>query len=158
MNYTDNEFVKLNRKILTWRWFSDPCTRDVFIYCILKANWKPGCWRNIEYSRGEFITTLPTLSQELGYSVQSIRTALNHLKSTGEIKDRKDYNKRVITVCNYDKYQSKAPTDASTDEKNTQSTDIPTLSESDGLSVNSQFNRRLTGGFDSSDKYYFKTT
>ncbi|MBQ7595388.1 MAG: hypothetical protein IJU45_01850 [Clostridia bacterium] len=110
MNYTETEFVKINRKNLLWRWFSDPCTRDLFIYCILKANWKPGSWRNIDYCRGEFITTLPTLSKELGYSVQNIRTALDHLTSTGELSYRKTNKNRIIRVNNYDKYQSVPPT------------------------------------------------
>ena len=104
--YSDTEFIKLNRKILEWEWFSDVCTRDVFIYCLLKANWKPGNWHGIEYKRGEFITSLPTISEDLGFSIMNVRTALKHLKSTGEITD-KTYNKfRIISIKNYDKYQS----------------------------------------------------
>ena len=52
--YSENEVIKLNRKILDWRWFSDPVTRDLFIYCLLKANWKDGAWHGIEYKRGDF--------------------------------------------------------------------------------------------------------
>lgn len=104
--YSENEFIKLNRKILDWRWFSDPVTRDLFIYCLLKANWKDGTWHGIEYKRGEFITSLPSLSSDLGFSIQNIRTALAHLKSTGELTDRITNKNRIITVVNYDKYQS----------------------------------------------------
>lgn len=104
--YSDTEFIKLNRKILEWEWFSDTCTRDVFIYCLLKANWKSGSWHGIEYDRGEFITSLPSISNDLGFSTMNVRTALKHLKSTGEITD-KTYNKfRIISIKNYDKYQS----------------------------------------------------
>lgn len=104
--YSDTEFIKLNRKILEWEWFSDVCTRDVFIYCLLKANWKPGNWHGIEYKRGEFITSLPTISEDLGFSIKNVRTALKHLKATGELADR-TYNKfRIISINNYDKYQS----------------------------------------------------
>ena len=99
-------YIKIDRKILEWEWFSDTCTRDVFIYCLLKANWKSGSWYGIEYDRGEFITSLPSISEDLGFSIMNIRTALKHLKSTGEITD-KIYNKfRVISITNYDKYQS----------------------------------------------------
>ena len=104
--YSDTEFIKLNRKILEWEWFSDTCTRDVFIYCLLKANWKSGSWHGIEYDRGEFITSLPSISEDLGFSIMNIPAALKDLKSTGEITD-KIYNKfRVISITNYDKYQS----------------------------------------------------
>lgn len=103
--YSDTEFIKLNRKILEWEWFSDTCTRDVFIYCLLKANWKSGNWHGIEYSRGEFITSLPSISNDLGFSIKNVRTALNHLKRTGEVADRTSNKYRIISIKNYDKYQ-----------------------------------------------------
>ena len=52
------------------------------------------------------ITTGAPLSVELGLSVQNIRTALNRLKSTGELTDWHDTKVRIITVVNYDRYQS----------------------------------------------------
>lgn len=105
-DYSDREFIKLNRKILNWQWYSDPCTRDVFIHCLLKANWKSGKWHGYQYQRGQFITSLPSLSSELGLSVRSVRTALDHLKSTGELTDWHDSKIRMITVVNYERYQS----------------------------------------------------
>ena len=105
-DYSDREFIKLNRKILNWQWYSDPCTRDVFIHCLLKANWKSVKWHGYQYHRGQFITSLPSLSSELGLSVRSVRTALDHLKSTGELTDWHDSKIRMITVVNYERYQS----------------------------------------------------
>ena len=98
--YSDTEFIKLNRKILEWGWFSDVCTRDVFIYCLLKANWKPGKWHGIEYKRGEFITSLPTISEDLGFSMMNVRTALKHLKSTGETIGPVEIYKRDVNWIN----------------------------------------------------------
>ena len=115
-DYSDREFIKLNRKILNWQWYSDPCTRDVFIHCLLKANWKSGKWHGYQYQRGQFITSLPSLSSELGLSVRSVRTALDHLKSTGELTDWHDSKIRMITVVNYERYQS-------SDSLNRQTTD-----------------------------------
>lgn len=103
--YSNKEYIKLNRKILTWEWYSDPCTRDLFIHCLLKANWKDGSWHGIAYKRGEFITSISSLAKELNMSVQNVRTALNHLKLTGELTDRKDGKSRVITVIKYNEYQ-----------------------------------------------------
>lgn len=96
-----NGFVKLDRGILNWEWYSEPCTRGLFIHCILKANWKAGSWKGQPYERGQFITSLSSLADETGYSVQNIKTALKHLISTGELTSKY----RIITVCNYDKYQ-----------------------------------------------------
>ena len=103
-DYSDREFIKLNRKILNWQWYSDPCTRDVFIHCLLKANWKSGKWHGYQYQRGQFITSLPSLSSELGLSIKNVRTALDHLKSTGELADWHDSKIRMITVVNYERY------------------------------------------------------
>ena len=104
--YGDREFIKLNRKILDWEWYSDPCTRSIFIHCLLKANWRDEQWKGYECKRGQLITSLTSLAQQTGFSVQNVRTALNHLKSTGELTDWHDSKVRIITVCNYDKYQS----------------------------------------------------
>lgn len=104
--YSDIEYIKLNRKMLNWEWYSDPCTRDVFVHCLLKANWKDGKWHGYDYKRGQFITSLPTLASELGFSIQNIRTAIKNLKSTGELTDWHDSKIRIITVVKYDEYQS----------------------------------------------------
>lgn len=105
LEQSENSYVKLSRKILSWEWYSEPCTRALFIHCIIKANWKPGSWKGQPYERGEFITSLNTLSKELGYSTKNIRTALEHLKRTGELASRANNKFRIITVLNYDKYQ-----------------------------------------------------
>ena len=126
-------FVKVYRKLMEWEWYTDINTKTLFIHCLLRANWKAGEWRGIHYDAGEFITTLPSLSEETGLSVQSVRTSLNRLKSTGELTDRttdkltgKKLSKgRVITVCNWDNYQN--------DNRQSNS------------QTNSQTNRQLTG-------------
>ena len=100
-----NGFVKIDRGILDWEWYSDIYTSRLFIHCILKANWKDGSWKGQPYKRGQFITSLQSLANELGCSVQNIKTALKHLISTGELTSKATNKYRIITVCNYDKYQ-----------------------------------------------------
>lgn len=101
-----NGFVKLERGILDWEWYEDTYTARLFFHCILKANWKAGNWKGQPYERGQFITSLPSLAKELGCSERNIRTALKHLISTGELTSKATNKYRIITVCNYDKYQS----------------------------------------------------
>ena len=62
---------------------------------------------SITIHRGELATSYPTLAKELGKSVKQIRTALNHLKKTGEAAVRTYPKFSVISVLNYDLYQSK---------------------------------------------------
>ena len=103
--YTDTEYIKLFRKMLNWEWYTDINTKVLFLHCLLKANWKDGAWHGHTYKRGQFITSLPSLSKETGLSIQQVRTALKHLKSTGELTV-KNYSKfRVITVVSYDSFQ-----------------------------------------------------
>lgn len=104
--YSDAEFIKIFRKLLNWEWYTDVKTKTLFLHCLLKANWKPGSWHGYEYERGQFITSLPSLASETGLSVQEVRTALNHLKSTGELTDWHDNKIRIITVVSFDKFQT----------------------------------------------------
>lgn len=104
--YSDNEFIKVYRKMLDWEWYTDVNTKALFLHCLLKANWKDGSWQGQKYKRGQFITSLPSLSKETGLSIQEVRTALEHLKSTGELTDTVYSKFRVITVNFYDEYQN----------------------------------------------------
>lgn len=111
----NNGFIIINRKMLEWEWYQDTNTKTLFIHCLLKANWKNSKFQGIEIPRGSFVTSLQSLSEELSsrrsdankviFTIQNVRTALNHLISTGEITS-KSYSKfRVITITNYEKYQ-----------------------------------------------------
>jgi len=103
--YNDNEFVKIFRKMLNWEWYTDVNTKTLFLHCLLKANWKSGSWHGYKYEKGQFVTSLPSLAKETGLSVREVRTALNHLKSTGELTDWHDNKIRIITVVAYSDYQ-----------------------------------------------------
>ena len=98
-------FVKLDRKILEWPWYSDVNTKTLFIHCLLKANWQEKRWKGYVCKRGQLITSLSILSHETGLTIRQTRTALEHLTSTGELASWTDGKIRIITVQNYDKYQ-----------------------------------------------------
>ena len=101
----DETYVKLYRKLRYWEWYDDVNTCHLFIHCLLRAEWKAGSWHGINYEAGQFITSLPSLVKETGLSLQQVRTALDHLKSTGEITDFRQGNARIITVCKWSEYQ-----------------------------------------------------
>ena len=114
--YSNTEYIKLFRKMLNWEWYTDINTKVLFLHCLLKANWKGGSWHGHEYKRGQFITSLPSLAKETGLTIRQVRTALEHLKSTGEVTDKKYPKFRIITVVSYDLFQS---TDRQNDRKTT---------------------------------------
>lgn len=99
-------WIKIHRSILEWEWWDDRNTRDLFIFIIISANHKSKTWHGKEISVGSFVTSLQSLAFGSGLSVQQVRTSLNKLKSTGEITDKSTSEYRIITVCNYDKYQT----------------------------------------------------
>ena len=104
----DPGFIKISRNILDWEWYSDPCTKSVFLHCILKANWKDKTWKGVKIKRGQFVTSLASLADETGLSLKNVRTALEHLKSTNELAIESSPKGRIITVKNYAKYQDVA--------------------------------------------------
>ena len=98
-------FIKLHRSILKWEWFQDDKTFKVFIYLLLNANWEDSRYRGQEIPRGSVVTGLNSLSKNLGISVKSVRTALNHLKSTGEVTIKTTNKFSIVTIVNWEKYQ-----------------------------------------------------
>ena len=104
--YSDNEYIKLYRKLINWEWYSDPNTKVVFLHCLLKANWKPTSWHGVEMDRGEFIQSIYNMSKETGLSVRQIRTAISHLIDTNSVTIRKVGKYRVINVSKYIDYQA----------------------------------------------------
>lgn len=106
MEYTDNEYIKLNRKIIGWEWYLNINVKTLFIHCLLKANWKDGRFEGKDIKRGSFVTSLEKLSKETGLSVRQVRTALDKLFLTGELTSKTFSKYRIITVSNYEQYQS----------------------------------------------------
>lgn len=74
---------------------------------ILKANIEDHDFRRITVHRGELVTSLPHLARDTGLSIQEVRTALNHLKLTGEITDTPIPFGRLICIVNYALYQAR---------------------------------------------------
>lgn len=118
MVYNNNGYVKLHRKLFEWEWWDDINTFRLFITILLLANWKPKKWRGRVIPRGSCWTSIPELAKKSGLTYQQTRTALDKLISTGEITDKVTSRGRLITVANYDVYQSDAEnvTDKLTDK------------------------------------------
>ena len=99
-------FIKIDRKILKWEWWSDINTCRLFLYMLIVAYWKSGNYKGKEIPRGSFPSSLSELSKETGLTENEVRTAIKHLKSTGEITSKSHSKFTVFTVKNYDLYQS----------------------------------------------------
>ena len=60
----------------------------------------------MEIPRGSFATSYQSLAEETGLTVMNVRTAIKHLKLTQEITVSQHSKFSVITVKNYDAYQT----------------------------------------------------
>lgn len=118
-------YVRLYRSLLNWEWYTDEHTKTVFIHLILTANYETQQWRGITVNRGQRIYSRASLAQELRMSERSIRTALNHLISTGEVTNQTTPQYSIITIKNYDEYQQ--ATNEVTNDRPT--TDQPSTSD-----------------------------
>ena len=98
-------YIRLYRSLLNWEWYSDINTKTVFIHLLLTANYEPKKWCGVIVGRGQRVFSYGKLAIELNMSVQSVRTSINHLKSTGEVTCKATREYSVVTVNNYDSYQ-----------------------------------------------------
>ena len=102
----DKGFILVSRKLLSWEWYKDINTKIVFLHCLLKANYKDGKFQGMDIPRGSFVSSYQALADELSLSVRNVRTAINHLKSTGEVTSIGHAKFTVFTVNNYNLYQT----------------------------------------------------
>lgn len=98
--------ILLYRKIVEWEWYTDINTCRLFIHMLLIANWKEGHFRGTTVPRGSFVSSLEKLSEETCLTKRELRTAISHLKTTGEVTVKATNKFSVFTVNNYDLYQS----------------------------------------------------
>lgn len=118
-------WVTIHRKFLQWEWFDIPEMVEFFIYLLLTAGHSERKYRGIQLQRGEIITSTPTMMKDTKLSEQQIRTCIKRLKSTGEITCKSTNKFTIITICNYDRYQSEDLTanGQNNGQPNTQATD-----------------------------------
>lgn len=115
-------YIKLFRQLVDWRWYRDTNTFRVFMHLLLIANYDDRVCLGVDIPRGSAVFTLPELSSALDLSIQQTRTALSHLKSTGEITVRTYRKFSVVDIQNYDKFQggnrqsNSQPAEKSTDK------------------------------------------
>ena len=99
-------WIKIYDKILNWEWYSNTNVVRVFLHCLLKANYQQKIWQGIVIERGQFITSIATLSSETGLTPKQIRGTLTKLQKTNNVTIKGANKYSIITVCNYDSYQS----------------------------------------------------
>lgn len=101
----DNTYIKLFRRILVWEWYKDTNTTRVFLHILLRANYKPSRYKGVQINAGECVFGYNAWAKELGLSVQNVKTAISHLKATGEITTKATNKFTVVKVEKWDFWQ-----------------------------------------------------
>lgn len=99
-------WVKLFRKIDEWEWFTDPATAHLFIYLLAKANRKPTRYKGVEIPAGGLTTSRADLAKATGLTQKQVRTAIDHLVSTGEVAKQTTRQYTLLIVNNWNLYQA----------------------------------------------------
>lgn len=100
-----NGRIAIDRRIMDWEWWGDMNVFRLWMVILMLANWQDKKWQGKTIKRGSFVTSYASLSETSGLTLQQTRTAINKLKSTGEIEQIVTNKYQVIIVVNYEKYQ-----------------------------------------------------
>lgn len=99
------DYIKLSRKLTEWEWYGNINTCRLFVHMLLKANWKEGKFEGKVIPRGSFVSSISKLAEETELTIREVRTAISHLKTTGEVTCKSYSKYTVFTVNNYCQYQ-----------------------------------------------------
>ena len=100
-------WIKMYRKFTDWEWFDSSNMVHLMIYILLKTNFTDKKWQGINIKAGSFVTSLGKLSNATGISKQKLRTCLDKLELTQEIKVTTTTKYTMIVVLNWKSYQIK---------------------------------------------------
>lgn len=99
-------FIKVDRNIINWGWFKNSKVLHVFMWLIIKANIKEGHFEKDVIKRGSLATSNAHIADGCGLTIDNVRTALANLENTGEITRVVRNHYQIITIVNYESYQS----------------------------------------------------
>ena len=99
-------YVKVDRKMLESDLIHEPVTFTVFMYLLLSANYREGEYNGQQIHRGESVVSYPRIASATGVTERQARTALSKLVKSGRVSVKRYPKFSVVTLLNYDKYQS----------------------------------------------------
>ena len=105
-NSSRNGFIKLWYGLNDWEWADDPHTLALWIHLLLAASWQDKEWKGHTIKRGQIVFGRKQWAEKTGLSEQQIRTCLTKLKSTSNITITSTSKFSLLTIVNYEKYQS----------------------------------------------------
>lgn len=87
-------------------WHDVPNMVSVWVHLLILANFEDKQWHDTIIERGQIIIGLESFSKTIGISVKELRTCIKRLCDSNMITKKSTNKYTIITICNYDKYQS----------------------------------------------------
>lgn len=112
MNPLNNSWIKLPRTFTSWRWYHDSKMVHVFLYFLLQANVKKTDYLSLTVYPGQVVTSLAIIAEDTGLSPRNIRTCLQKLSQTGDIKVHSSNKGTIVTIRDYSRFQQFSDEDA----------------------------------------------
>lgn len=109
----NDRFIKINFTTLDSDMYKrlNSAQRDVLIQILSMVNYKEKSWiwndAIFTCKAGQFVTSLNSIKEKCAkdVTIQNIRTAIKVLEKWGFLTNQSTKSGRLITICNYDKYQ-----------------------------------------------------
>ncbi len=101
----NNGFIVIHRKLLEWKYAQFPYAVALWVYLILKANWKPSYFLGVEIPRGSLATSLHNLADATGMEVHTVRKWLKRFEEEGQITRKSTNRFTIINITNYAAFQ-----------------------------------------------------
>lgn len=98
-------YIKLDRKITEWEWFTDSNMLRVWIYLLTHAQFKETRYKGYELMSGDVVVGRKILAERLKLTENQVRTCLDKLKNTEEITIKTTNKFSIITIVKWAKYQ-----------------------------------------------------
>lgn len=100
-------WIKLHRKLVDWKYYKNSEILHVFIHLVLSANHKEGYTKDgTKILRGQLMTSNKALSEKTGLDESKVFRIVEKLKIEEQIEKRSNRQNTIITIVNYDDYQS----------------------------------------------------
>lgn len=113
----NNGWIKMHRSIMDWEWYKDSEALHLFIHLLIEANHSNKYWMGVLVKRGEFVTSIASLSKATGITAKKVRARLDKFEETGEIKRTASNKHTIITVINYNNYQDSVGEEAAPEKE-----------------------------------------
>lgn len=132
----NGQWLKLHRKSVDSRVFSDPTMWHLWSWILMNANWKLGYFQGFEVHPGSLASSYESIGCKLGCCKSTVHKRLKKLESWGMISLKCERYFTIISICNWKTYQDYNQDDANAtrtqreQNENTTQTQRETIEES----------------------------